>query len=54
MIKRKQEVVNAKNTSGISYLLKKNKIDAYQVMGSFKDKNTVTIKKPMVPPRDNR
>jgi dihydrolipoamide dehydrogenase len=44
MIKRKQEVVNA-NTSGIAYLMKKNKIDTHYGIGSFKDKNTVTIKK---------
>jgi dihydrolipoamide dehydrogenase len=44
MIKRKQEVVDA-NTSGISYLMKKNKIDTYYGVGSFKDKNTISIKK---------
>jgi dihydrolipoamide dehydrogenase len=44
MIKRKGDVV-AKNTAGISFLFKKNKIDGYQGMGSFKDKNTVTITK---------
>src|SRR5476651_1460038 len=44
MIKRKQEVVDA-NTSGISYLMKKNKIDTYYGVGSFKDKNTITITK---------
>ncbi|MFD2147698.1 dihydrolipoyl dehydrogenase [Mucilaginibacter antarcticus] len=44
MIKRKGEVV-AKNTAGISFLFKKNKIDGYQGVGSFKDKNTVTITK---------
>ncbi len=42
MMKRKAEVVQ-KNTGGISFLFKKNKIDAYQGMGSFKDKNTVII-----------
>ncbi|MGN6638307.1 MAG: dihydrolipoyl dehydrogenase, partial [Mucilaginibacter sp.] len=45
MMKRKTEVV-AKNTGGISFLFKKNKIDGYQGIGSFKDKNTITIKKP--------
>ncbi len=45
MMKRKVDVVN-KNTSGISFLFKKNKIDSYQGIGSFKDKNTITIKKP--------
>ncbi|MFB0493879.1 dihydrolipoamide dehydrogenase [Mucilaginibacter sp. OAE612] len=44
MIKRKQEVVDA-NTSGISYLMKKNKIDTHFGVGSFKDKNTITVKK---------
>jgi dihydrolipoamide dehydrogenase len=42
MMKRKSEVVQ-KNTTGISFLFKKNKIDAYQGMGSFKDKNTVVV-----------
>jgi dihydrolipoamide dehydrogenase len=45
MMKRKTEVV-AKNTGGISFLFKKNKIDGYQGIGSFKDKNTIIIKKP--------
>ncbi len=45
MMKRKIEVV-AKNTGGISFLFKKNKIDGYQGIGSFKDKNTIIIKKP--------
>ncbi|HZY36910.1 MAG TPA: dihydrolipoyl dehydrogenase [Mucilaginibacter sp.] len=44
MMKRKVEVVNA-NTSGIAFLMKKNKIDVYHGIGSFKDKNTITIKK---------
>jgi dihydrolipoamide dehydrogenase len=44
MIKRKQEVVDA-NTSGITYLMKKNKIDTYYGVGSFKDKNTITVAK---------
>src|SRR5476651_2151660 len=44
MVKRKQEVVDA-NTSGISYLMKKNKIDTHFGTGSFKDKNTITVKK---------
>jgi dihydrolipoamide dehydrogenase len=42
MIKRKADVVQ-KNTAGIAFLFKKNKIDPYQGMGSFKDKNTVVI-----------
>jgi dihydrolipoamide dehydrogenase len=45
MMKRKPEVV-AKNTGGISFLFKKNKIDGIQGIGSFKDKNTISIKKP--------
>src|ERR1700744_5783431 len=44
MMKRKVDVVN-KNTSGITFLFKKNKIDSYQGIGSFKDKNTIIIKK---------
>jgi len=44
MMKRKTEVV-AKNTSGIAFLFKKNKIDPYQGIGSFKDKNTIIITK---------
>jgi dihydrolipoamide dehydrogenase len=44
MMKRKTEVVQ-KNTAGISFLFKKNKIDGYQGMGSFKDKNTIIITK---------
>ena len=44
MIKRKEEVVAA-NTSGIAYLMKKNKISTYYGLGSFKDKNTITVKK---------
>jgi dihydrolipoamide dehydrogenase len=42
MIKRKQEVVDA-NTSGITYLMKKNKIDVHTGVGSFKDKNTIVV-----------
>ena len=45
MIKRKAEVV-AQTTGGITFLFKKNKIDSYQGAGSFKDKNTITLKKP--------
>src|ERR1700761_2996006 len=44
MIKRKEEVVTA-NTSGISYLMKKNKIDVHTGVGSFKDKNTIIVTK---------
>src|SRR5260370_6983375 len=44
MMKRKTEVV-AKNTSGISFLFNKNKINGSQTIGSFKHKNTLLIKK---------
>ena len=44
MIKRKAEVVE-QTTGGITFLFKKNKIDSYQGVGSFKDNNTITIKK---------
>ncbi len=43
MIKRKQGVVD-QTTGGIDYLMKKNKIDVYHGMGSFVDKNTISIK----------
>ncbi len=42
MIKRKNDVV-AQTTAGITFLMKKNKIDTYEGLGSFKDKNTVKI-----------
>ncbi|MBC7388962.1 MAG: dihydrolipoyl dehydrogenase [Opitutaceae bacterium] len=42
MIKRKGEVVKA-SVDGINYLMRKNKIDVYQGMGSFIDKNTLKI-----------
>jgi len=44
MIARKNEVVE-QTTAGITYLFKKNKITAYQGLGSFIDKNTISIKK---------
>ena len=44
MIKRKNEVV-AQTTGGIEYLFKKNKVTAYQGMGSMLDKNTVKVSK---------
>jgi dihydrolipoamide dehydrogenase len=44
MIKRKNEVVE-QTTGGISFLFKKNKIDSFQGIGSFVDKNTIRIKK---------
>ena len=42
MIARKADVVK-QNVEGISFLMKKNKIDVHQGVGSFKDKNTVII-----------
>ncbi|WP_342646123.1 dihydrolipoyl dehydrogenase [Mucilaginibacter sp. CSA2-8R] len=44
MVARKNEVV-AQTTGGITFLFKKNKITSYQGLGSFKDKNTIVIKK---------
>ena len=42
MINRKNEVVS-QTTGGIDYLMKKNKIDVLQGVGSFKDKNTIVV-----------
>ncbi len=44
MIARKDDVV-AQNTAGITYLFKKNKIDTYEGLGSFEDKNTILVTK---------
>jgi dihydrolipoamide dehydrogenase len=44
MINRKNEVVQ-QTTAGISFLFKKNKIDSYQGIGSFVDKNTIKVSK---------
>ncbi|HKG07813.1 MAG TPA: dihydrolipoyl dehydrogenase [Pedobacter sp.] len=44
MIARKNDVVS-QNTAGIQYLFKKNKIDAFEGVGSFLDKNTIQITK---------
>lgn len=44
MIARKNDVVS-QNTAGIQFLFKKNKIDNYQGVGSFVDKNTIKITK---------
>ena len=44
MIARKNDVV-AQNTAGIVYLFKKNKIDSFEGVGSFVDKNTIKITK---------
>jgi len=35
MIALKQEVVKSKNVGRISYLMKKNKIDVHQALGSL-------------------
>jgi dihydrolipoamide dehydrogenase len=42
MINRKNEVVK-QNTDGINYLMKKNKIDTFQGLASFINKNTIQI-----------
>ena len=42
MIKRKGEVVT-QTTQGIDFLMKKNKIDVLQGIGSFVDKNTIKV-----------
>ena len=42
MIKRKSDVVKA-NVDGIAFLMKKNKIDVLQGVGSFVDKNTIKV-----------
>ncbi|MCF7567938.1 dihydrolipoyl dehydrogenase [Sabulilitoribacter arenilitoris] len=42
MIARKQAVVN-QTTGGIDFLMKKNNIDVYQGLGSFKDATHITI-----------
>ena len=44
MIARKEEVVK-QNVDGIQFLMKKNKIDVHQGLGSFVDKNTVKVTK---------
>ena len=43
MIARKQSVVD-QTTGGIDFLMKKNKIDVYQGLGSFKDATHIIIK----------
>ncbi len=42
MIKRKNAVVKS-NVDGIAFLMKKNKIEVHQGVGSFVDKNTIKI-----------
>ena len=44
MISRKEDVVK-QNVDGIQYLMKKNKVDVFQGVGSFVDKNTVKVSK---------
>ena len=44
MIARKEDVVK-QNTDGINYLMKKNKIEVHQGIGSFVDKTTVKVTK---------
>ncbi|EPR68897.1 dihydrolipoyl dehydrogenase [Cyclobacterium qasimii] len=44
MVTRKREVVH-QNVEGIQYLMKKNKIDVHQGVGSFKDKTTIIVTK---------
>ncbi len=43
MIARKQSVVD-QTTGGIDFLMKKNNVDVYQGLGSFKDATHITIK----------
>ena len=42
MMARKNDVI-AQNTAGISFLFKKNKIESFQGVGSFVDKNTIKV-----------
>jgi dihydrolipoamide dehydrogenase len=42
MINRKRDVVS-KTCDGVAYLMKKNKIDVYQGVGSFIDKNNIKV-----------
>jgi dihydrolipoamide dehydrogenase len=42
MVTRKADVVKT-TADGITYLMKKNKIDVYQGMGSFENRNTINI-----------
>ncbi|HLT88609.1 MAG TPA: dihydrolipoyl dehydrogenase [Sphingobacterium sp.] len=44
MMERKNEVIS-QNTAGITFLFKKNKIDTYEGVGSFIDKNTIKVTK---------
>lgn len=42
MVKRKDDVVK-QTCDGVSFLMKKNKIETFTGMGSFKDKNTIIV-----------
>src|SRR5688572_20536679 len=42
MVKRKTDVVK-QNTDGINFLMKKNKIDRYEGVGTFVNNNTIKI-----------
>lgn len=44
MVERKRQVVK-QTVDGIDFLMKKNKIDVYHGLGSYKDKNTITVHK---------
>ncbi len=44
MIKRKSDVVD-QTCKGVEFLMKKNKITVFTGLGSFKDKNTILVKK---------
>ena len=51
MIARKQAVVD-QTTGGIDFLMKKNKIDVYHGLGSFKDPTHILINKPEGEPEE--
>ena len=44
MVKRKREVIE-QTVGGVEFLMKKNKIDVFEGLGSFKDQNTITVTK---------
>ncbi len=44
MVERKRQVVK-QTVDGIDFLMKKNKIDVYHGLGSYKDKNTIMVQK---------
>ena len=43
MVKRKNDVVS-QTCAGVKFLMDKNKVDIYEGLGSFVDKNTVKVK----------